>query len=190
MSGKGQVSRGVASEIAAKLLDSLDPATTRRQVVGSLRRGAETVGDIELLVAPVLVPVGHDLFGNVVTYRDDLECWCREQLELGNLQYRMNEHGNPVNGERYKRFWVSGVALDLFICRPPAQWGVLELIRTGPSAFSQRFVSAKAAGGWLPFGWRVRDGALWDRDTLIETPAELDVFAALGQAYVRPEDRG
>ena len=41
----------------------------------------------------------------------------------------------------------------------------------------------------MPEGYRVRDGALWDGERLVETPEEADLFAALGLPWLPPERR-
>jgi len=81
------------------------------------------------------------------------------------------------------------LAVDLFSVLPPAQWGVIMMIRTGPAEFSRRLVTPRGSGGLLPDGLRVRDGAIWDGEHAIATPEEDDVWRVLGLAPVAPEDR-
>lgn len=179
-----------AQLLACRLLDMLDPVTTRRQVVGSVRRRKPICNDIEILAEPLLTPVARDLFGNVTGYRDELACWCREQLDAGVFGHRLSVDGKRADGDRYKRLTFEGVAFDLFICRQHVQqWGVLEASRTGPAEFSRRLVTQRAYGGMLPFGYAVREGVLYRGATQIETPDERALFAAIGAEYVEPEAR-
>lgn len=69
------------------------------------------------------------------------------------------------------------------------QWGLLQVIRTGPNEFSKHLVTQRAKGGWLPDGLQVRDGAIWRQAGLLPTWDEQDVFEALGLPFLRPEQR-
>jgi DNA polymerase/3'-5' exonuclease PolX len=200
----------VGQTLACQLLDMLAPVTTRRQVVGSIRRRAPIVGDIEILVAPLLEVGEVNLFGDPTAYRDLLEGFCRDQLRDGVFSHRLAVDGKRADGGKYKRLWFAPsaalragsvafeprVRLDLFICRPAAlhgdkaqEWGVLEALRTGPAEFSRRLVTQRIDGGLLPFGMRVADGVLWRGNTRIETPDERAFFAAIGVDYIEPGDR-
>jgi DNA polymerase/3'-5' exonuclease PolX len=81
-----------------------------------------------------------------------------------------------------KQFAVAptGIKLDLFIVQPPAQWGAILAIRTGPAHYSHWLVTQRKQGGAMPSYLRQRDGALWDGDELVPTPTEASYFAALG----------
>ena len=70
-----------------------------------------------------------------------------------------------------------------------SSWGVLYTIRTGPADFSHKLVTPRLHGGWMPAGMHVKDGALWDRGAIVETPTEEAFFAALGLPYLAPEQR-
>jgi DNA polymerase/3'-5' exonuclease PolX len=182
----------------------LAPVTTRRQVVGSVRRRRAVVHDIEILVAPLLEVGEVNLFGDPTAYRDLLEGFCRDQLRDGVFSHRLSADGKRADGGKYKRLWFApsaalragSVGFDLFICRPAAlhadtaqEWGVLEALRTGPAEFSRRLVTQRADGGLLPFGMRVADGVLWRGNTRIETPDERAFFAAIGVDYIEPGER-
>jgi DNA polymerase/3'-5' exonuclease PolX len=179
----------VAQALACQLLDMLEPVTVRRQVVGSIRRRAPIVGDIEILVAPLLEVGEVNLFGEPTAYHDRLDAFCRDQLRDGVFSHRLSVDGKRADGGKYKRLWFAGVAFDLFICRPPAEWGVLEAIRTGSADFSHRFMTQRAYGGLMPFGMRVEGGVLWSGNRRIETPDEWAFFAAIGVDYIEPGER-
>ena len=94
------------------------------------------------------------------------------------------------NGPRYKQIQLpEGINLDLFIVQPPAQWGVIYLIRTGSAEFSHRFVTPRKHGGLLPSHLCVKDGAIWSNNHIIETPQERDVFDLAGVPWIEPEKR-
>ena len=88
----------------------------------------------------------------------------------------------------------------MFLVLPPAQWGVIFAIRTGPAKFSQWLVTPRRHGGALPSYCRVRDGGVYKagakvqgpgaRDGLILMPEEKDFFDLLGLDWIEPEARG
>lgn len=167
-----KVARGLAQEVTSLL----EPEVGRSAIVGSLRRGRPTVGDIELLVEPrqsagllYASPVG-----------DELDRVVRDFIEIGTFSIRPPRR----LGSAYKALVYRGVALDLFICRPPASWGVLTFIRTGPAEWNLRVVSECRERGF-----RFEGGQLWRGSEPLDTPTEEDVFVALGLAYIPPAER-
>jgi DNA polymerase/3'-5' exonuclease PolX len=102
------------------------------------------------------------------------------------------------NGPRMKQLALpEGIHIDLFIVRPPAQWGVIYLIRTGPADFSKWMVTQKSKGGGLPDGCFLRDGCVWQHgdgktwppSTIVETPEESDYFTLCGMEWIEPSKR-
>jgi len=135
--------------------------------------------------------VVRDLFGNetVTGQWDALTTLVAARRAVGVFRDRLDVNGRPAFGDRYKRLVYQGVGLDLFSVLEPASWGVIYTIRTGSAEFSHRLVTPRLMGGWLPAGLRVKDGALWDRGRLIETPEEADFFRAIGVEWLPPERR-
>jgi hypothetical protein len=73
---------------------------------------------------------------------------------------------------------------------PPASWGALMVIRTGPADFSEAIVTKRSKGGAMPDSLSQREGALWDhRGDRLDTPDEESYFAALGLPCWDPADR-
>ena len=170
-----------ARQLANNLLASLAPACERIEIAGSIRRGNPGVGDIELVAIP---KPGLDLF-NAPTYQvTDLD---------GALARLILEERLALvkGGGRYKQFLLpaEGIALDLFVVLPPAQWGVIFAIRTGPSDFSTWLVTPRAKGGRLPSYLQVEDGAVWNGRKPMPTPEEKDFFDLLGLPYMEPGKR-
>jgi DNA polymerase/3'-5' exonuclease PolX len=190
MSEGARIPRIDALALADQLVILIGPYCERIQILGSLRRLRPDVGDIELLTIPRLVD-RVDMFGLPTGDEDCLFDRCVELLAKGIFQHRPDKHGRPAFGFKYKRLSYEEVALDLFSVLPPAQWGVLSVIRTGSAEFSHRLVTPVEQGGWMPRGMYCRDGALWDATSgsAFETPEEEHVFAALGRPYVEPQDR-
>ena len=179
-----------AQHIAGQIVGQLDPSCERLVGAGSLRRRRPDVGDIELVAIPRFIEEPSGLFETVQVSLLD-RALAREERD--QVLERLS------GGDRYVklRHVRSGLQVDLFIVPPPASFGVLLAIRTGPAAYSQRLVTlARRQGN------HVADGALRlglrDHSTpaeklctcpVIPTPEERDFFAALGLAYVEPEAR-
>jgi DNA polymerase/3'-5' exonuclease PolX len=179
-----------ARVLADELRALLAPACERIEVAGSIRRSKPTVGDIEPVAVPRVERRQADLFGDQVEETNLLTARCAELLAAGVLVPRPDKNGVGRWGPRYKAATYAGLAVDLFSVLPPAQWGLIYAIRTGPAAFSHQLVTPRRLGGWLPDGLHVRDGAILEADgTLVPTPEEEYVFAVLGRAYLAPAAR-
>jgi len=170
-----------AREIAENLAKVLRAGCDRLEIAGSIRRKVAQVKDIELVAIPRGIPV--DLFGNPATGKTKLDVIVDGLLEDGLLEAR-----EPKRlGDRYKalRTTRTGVGVDLFIVRPPAQWGAIFAIRTGGADFS-RFCVTEAR----KHGRRVERGRVVDEaGRTIETPEEADFFRAVRVGFVPPEKR-
>lgn len=161
-----------AERIARKYADMLTPYCERIEIAGSIRRRKEEVGDIEIVAKPLPIM---DLFGASNGHRDIT-------LPLPAIK----------SGQRYKQYALpEGINLDLFIVLPPAQWGVIFALRTGGAEFSRKLVTAKRYGGYLPFAYVVKDGAVHRVDTgeIIPTPEEVDFFILCELGWIKPEER-
>lgn len=181
-STKTDIPLAQAQETAQALIDALGDSCERIKVVGSVRRGKATVHDVELLLEPRTQTQVIDLFGTT------------EHISLFERRYADMERWNIVKpvigGARLKRFWFREIPCELFICIPPSQWGLAQVIRTGPAEFSHRLVTLRTYGGWLPSGLYVKDLCIHEADgTVIPTPTEEAVFKVLGRDYIEPEAR-
>jgi len=179
-----------AHRIADELIEHLRRACVQIEIAGSIRRRARWVHDIEIVAEPWLeIGLAVDLFGEATaTYHSRLD----DALADLHEQQILRTFPGAKHGDRFKQFSVSptGINLDLFVVRPPAQWGSILAIRTGPAHYSHWLVTPRRAGGAMPSYLRQREGALWDGDTLIPTPTEETYFAALGISPVPlPWDR-
>ena len=180
--------------IADKLKNDLAPGCERIVIAGSLRRQERDVKDIELVAEPMYE---RDLFGEP-TERDGITRLVRDLLGEGLLTWRTKD-GLPADAPpgaqaaalKWGRKYIplvhraSGVPIDLFIVRPPAQWGAILAIRTGPSDFSRLLVTRCKR-----YGRRCEGGRLLDpRGNEIDTPTEADFIRACGLTPVAPERR-
>lgn len=178
----------VAQETADRLVDLLSPACERIVVAGSIRREKpDGIKDVELVAIPRF-ETATNLFGepDPSVTRSLLDA---RIAEIGGLAPRAMTGGSFRMGPRYKalQFLWNGVLVpvDLFLVLPPAEWGAILAIRTGPAEFSQQLVtSAKRLGRHVASG-RV----LTQDDEVLPTPTERDFFEACGVEWVEPKDR-
>jgi len=176
-----------AKAAASWLVEQLGPACEQIEVAGSVRRGKDEPGDVELVCIPK--PGATKLeFGMTAQQLNPLE-WQVQQL------VRRKEISLYANGQRMKKFFVSKwmADVDLFIVRPPAQWGVIFTIRTGPAEFAHWLVTRVDKGGGCPNHYHVADGAVWKiggkGDELVPTPTEESFFAVMGERWIEPARR-
>lgn len=143
-----------ANTLAYQIAANLRPGCGRIEAAGSIRRKAESVGDIEF----VIVPKYGTLFGEAKPGTSLLDVELDRLIELGKLT------PGERNGERWKQLVLtsSGIKLDLFIVTP-STWGVMMAIRTGPADFSKAIVTEQHRGGRLMDGFAVAEGKVWTR---------------------------
>ena len=171
-----------AKQIANRLMFDFKPYCERVEIAGSLRRGRAEVHDIEIVAIPKLM-AQTNLLGETLGYRNEIEYPLHLLTLLGAKSIK--------DGPRYKQIELpEGINLDLFLVLPPAQWGVIFAIRTGPREFSQWIVTTRAKGGCLPSHCRVLDGAVHDGNGAIVTmPEEIDFLNLLGLGWIEPGQR-
>ena len=162
---------GEVNRIAERLMVELSPYCQRVWVAGSLRREKSKVGDIELVIKPDI---------------------CKDMMGFDvSREIPLPSRGKVIkNGSRYKQIALpDGINLDLFIVLPPAQWGVIYLIRTGPAEFSKRFVTPVRQGGFLPSHAKVENGAVWADDAIVPMSEEIQFFEFCRKRWIEPWER-
>lgn len=181
-----------AQGLAEEFVRLVHGACERIEIGGSIRRGKADVGDIEIIAIPKTRTEQVGLFEDQTVVVDELDEFLSMLHEGGVVANRLDKNGRAAWGSKYKRllFNVDGRSfpLDLF-CVVPAQFGVIFAIRTGCAEFSHKLVTPRLLGGWLPTGLRVKDGALWDGERMIETPTEQAFFEAVSVQWLLPELR-
>jgi DNA polymerase/3'-5' exonuclease PolX len=168
------VARLVAGEIAQRLEKS--GTFDRVLIAGSVRRERSQVGDVEI-VARVANP---DEFG--------LESALAAAFRAGGLRRpqvpegaRASPWGDRYRKAQYSRDGTERIPVDVFMVRPPADWGVIAAIRTGSAEFSQFVVTRLHA-----FGLRTEDGRVVQisdpdvRHPELACPEEADFFRLAG----------
>lgn len=187
---KERIPLAEAKILADEVIQLLEASCHRIEIAGSIRRQKPEVGDVEIICIPKIEPGSLDLFGEPsgqVSRQYDLVCDLKAQVIFED---RTDKNGVPSCGWKAQRLRYKGFAVDIFPVIAPAQYGVVKLIRTGPSDFSHRFVTPWAQGGEvLRAGLLIREGALYDLGVLVETPEEEDLFRAVGRSFIPARDR-
>lgn len=149
------------------------------EVAGSLRRGRNTVGDIEIVARP---KQARDLFGPAD----------------GEDQITAFLHSQKVplekDGPKQKAFVYRGIPVDLYLVEDRGRWGWRLLLSTGSAEFNKWIVTKQEHGGARPpdinmsGGWleRVHQGGSISR---LETQEEAHVFGVFGLPWIPPQYR-
>jgi DNA polymerase/3'-5' exonuclease PolX len=189
-----------AQVLADKLINTFGLFCQKVIVAGSLRRGATTVKDVEI----VALPKYHlDLFGGF-SDQDELTPVIRDEMAIGTLRWRNldsirnGDHANKVTS-KYKYMALydthSTIPIDLFIVRPPSNYYWQLMIRTGPADYSKWLVNQPKR-----FGWDSREGAVWQPNkdhtggydgtySTVDFTSEKHVCETLQIPYIPPRDR-
>jgi activating signal cointegrator 1 len=199
MGGQTKLPLETARKVAEKLLKVLEPHCEQIAIAGSIRRNKPEVGDIELVAIPKLVGEASQasLFGEATPVGKTvslLDQALDQQFAAKRIRRDPPSDWDTTSawGEKQKKFWLGSKAhgwmqVDLFIVRPPAQWGAIFAIRTGSSDFNlamMRYINRRTS-------WKQDDGHLKHRDTgeVADTPTEEAYFGALGLPVIPPHER-
>ena len=183
-----------ARRVAEEVLSQLMPGCLRIEIAGSIRRGVIEVKDIELVCEPAHRP---DLFGGegFDLLNETLRLRVRERKLLWRGPKGGTTHTEPDNldGRRYYSLATdSGLQLgesmpiDLFVVRPPAQWGAIFAIRTGPADYARQLVTHARANRY-----KCEDGRLVSLIDGTErlTATEQEFIEACGLRFMPPHLR-
>jgi len=190
-----RIPAGEILPFAEALKKALAPYCEQIEIAGSLRRKANQVKDIELVAIPKPCRARLEFGQSPKTLpKDALDAALLEMIQENQITADLGP--NKRWGDRYKKFAIldgSGRPLpftvDLFIVRPPAQWGPIFCIRTGPGG--ERSFNTELMVLARRRGLRQKDGRLIrlsDKQEL-QTPTEESYFAALGIPWIPPEHR-
>ena len=178
----------MAEWTANVLIAELRPFVERIEIVGSVRRRKEEVGDVELLFIPIFKDDQSDMFA---PSQLDLASELLDHLEnIGVLAKRKSVTGYDAGwGAKNKLavFVENGMPVDLFSAASGNWWNSL-VIRTGGKETNLRLTTGanRLNRTLLAYGCGVQD-----RKTGIVTPtfSEKSVFDLCGEKYLEPEDR-
>lgn len=166
---QGRIPFGVAWPAAQQLCRALreHPAAVRVEIAGSLRRGRDMVGDVDLVAAT-----------------DDPDALMAHFVEMPGVE-QVEQRGSTRSRVRL----YNGVAVDLRCVPPPAfpaAWHHL----TGSAAHNVRLREYAQRQGWS-----VNEYGLTRRSdgTVVQPASEEELYRLLGLPYIPPElreDRG
>lgn len=199
MSHKPRFLRAVALDAARQICRMITPhcdvlpcGRPAIKVCGSLRRGRQDVGDVEIVYIPVvdLVPEPADLLGSTgrTIPRNRVDAELERWLATGLLAKRPNKLGHFAWGQDNKLaiHTPTGVPVDLFSTDERA-WHSYVVCRTGSAETNTRIATAALRKGWRwhPTGGYFTD-VLGKRHWI---GSEEDVFRLVGLPYLEPKDR-
>jgi DNA polymerase/3'-5' exonuclease PolX len=181
-----------AYEITLQWIELLYPFCNRIALGGSIRRKMQfaqeiqkafTVGDGEIVLIPKLSVI-NDLFGNLTMEVNTLETMLPHFVRKHNAVFKQN-------GPRKKKIYLleHDFCIDIWICLPPAQWGVNFVLRTGPAEFNHWIVTKRDVGGKFPTGYVMKDAGIYKKGQLIPMAEEIDFLTFLGLGWIEPKDR-
>jgi DNA polymerase/3'-5' exonuclease PolX len=186
---KPRFARHVALPVSNEILEILKPVCERVIVAGSLRRGKQWVGDVEILYIgkQVTRPKNGDLFAMETVSLADLAI--ADLLTVKALEKRPNKLGAFTWGDQNKLALHvrSGVPVDLFAATAANWWNYL-VCRTGSASHNVTIATRAKQIGWTwnPYGsgFTKDDGS---QGYTVES--EADLFRFLNIQFVEPQDR-
>ena len=151
-------------EVSDKLHDAIEEYVERFSLMGSLGRGEDRIADVDILVEPKP--------GCILSIRSamlDAGEWVKGAERQMTIK---DAFGTPLR-------------LDLFLCHPPAEWGILTAVRLNPTPlviYGKKVIDdlgyiRKNATICTPMGGK------------ISMPEEKDWFGLVGIPYCEPWDR-
>lgn len=192
-----------ATEIAQDLFERIRPVCERIEIVGSVKRADKPdCHDIEILLIPV---PGHPRpeFGDKTIYKTHLDKRLSELHREGILGHPQTK----ADGDKLKKRAILNCGeinefkLELYIVRHDT-WAVQNVIRTGPSLFSHRFVTNKSNFIWIRETNQRIPGLLPDEyeyvrgetviklnGKILELKEEGDAIELLGMGWIPPAER-
>lgn len=175
-----------AKEVAGRFVGLLAPYIEKALVVGSIRRGRSVVHDVDLLVVPKYA-TNADWFGGRMEV--NLTAQAVDKFLVTHIfEARKKKDGTTMVGKGVAFLEFEGVPVDIYYADDSTWYGLM-LIRTGSAAHNQS-LATKA----LHQGKRLHaDGTgVWDAEGKTrydDGKSEEGIFAALGLAYRRPDER-
>jgi DNA polymerase/3'-5' exonuclease PolX len=187
--------RYTAMAVAEELVEALRPCCERIEIAGSLRRGKQFVGDVEIVYVPAFAPgVPVDMFSPPEPV-NMAEVMIQTWIETHVVRQRLNVDLQPTWGAKNKLavHQSSGVPVDLFAATE-ASWFNYLVCRTGGAWNNQEIARTANAKGWRwnPYaeGFSKIDYHGKETGERSERMAsEEAVFAFVGLPYLKPEER-
>lgn len=166
-----RVRRDEAMPVIRDFARLIKDACQTLEVGGSVRRMAQFVKDVEL----------------VVIAGDSLRARLDTLVATGRADKALyGEARSPRWSDKYRGVEFGGLRFEIFFTDEHS-WGYQYWLRTGPGDANE-FVMVRMAAGNAPY--RFRDGALWiDAQRRVSIPTEFELFRLLGMPYIYPVGR-
>lgn len=163
---------------AESVLTTLVPHCQRIEILGSLRRGKEFVGDVELLVIPKGVQQRVLFDGQPTKIAADSE------LIKAIHQFNVVKGGLEDHGHMVQFFGPRRIPFDLFVAGYE-NFGYQKVIRTGPHEHNVGFI--------IPMlkymGYELKDAHIWKGEQLILIPEEENLYDLIQTPVIPPNER-
>lgn len=185
---------------AEAIVDAFRPFCERIEIAGSIRRMRADVKDIELVVEPKRIE-STNLLGELVSTPTDLQLAIDAYNATTahplaprrvNTENPHRPEGYEVRGPKYQALavGVERIPVDLFVVVPPATWGAILFIRTGPHEWNRRAIRrATQLGIRFTRGYIERVDGNKEGGPKVPSETEEDVFRALRSPVIAPENR-
>lgn len=156
-------------QIANEMVELLAPHCEWIEVAGSLRRGKEMVGDVEIVAIPK---------PSFLDFTDKL-------LAQGVIGKFMYSNDSYRWGDRYRGISWQNTKCEVFLCD---EWnrGYIQWLRTGPGD-GNTLVVTRIKHRAAPF--RVENGYVWNGYDKLYINTEQQWFDLLGIPYMQPQER-
>jgi DNA polymerase/3'-5' exonuclease PolX len=179
-----------AKEIAEQITAELEPHCTLIKIAGSIRREKQRVGDIEIILVPLIIEGIIDGELNIHPSKiNRSEEKIEELISKGVLSYRYKKDGTKSFGERVKLLLhtKSQIPVDLFTCTSK-EWMNNLVSRTGGKQTNIAIASqAKKRGwNWLPFNEGFKHKGTQE---IYHPKSEREVFEFVNLPYLEPQER-
>lgn len=182
--------RAAAIAVAKELCDLVRPCVSdgRLKVCGSLRRGKQWVGDVEIVFVPGCRQVQETFF----EARDvDLVGELLDRLlQAGTIRQRLAVNGRLSSWGKENKHAVhvaSGIPIDFFATSESNWWNTV-VIRTGSKEMNLRLTTSAIARGLTLNAYGAGFTHLRTREK-IPCTSEADVFKIAGVPYLEPWQR-
>jgi hypothetical protein len=190
----------LVQQIAERLVLNLQDTCERIEPAGSFRRRKADCGDLEIVCIPKPGAPRPEFgqkriftsFLDLALYRLECDGFLGRRIKDGPKYKQIN-----IRTESFGIIHATEFKLDLFIVTPPAQWGPIFTIRTGPEDFGHWIVTPGAGG--MPVGYIEHQGSVYPGERVngearitgeaIPMPEEIDFLKFCGQPWIDPWDR-
>lgn len=186
---KTKFPRADALRVAEELCDQLKDVCERLIVAGSLRRGAQEVGDVEILFIPIWVPSPTVDFFSPPKFESLAENRISKLVADNILAHRQSVSNHDAGWGPKNKLAVhvtSGMPVDLFETTIE-NWWVSLVIRTGPKDFNLKLTTgAQRQGKTL----NAYGSGVTDRHGIVTAAtSEQHVCQLCGVPYAEPRER-